>query len=73
MSFFNEKLSFGLRTGIYICPDCGSELEFEDEEEYDTLVCLNCGYEVSLEDYGATDDEIEERYLTKDEFDARYN
>lgn len=73
MSFFNEKLSFGLRTGIYICPDCGAYLEFEDEENNDTLVCLSCGYEVSLDEYGATEDELEERYLTEDEFNARYN
>jgi len=66
--FHNKVLSFGLETGIYICPDCGKLLEFEDEYR-ETLVCLNCGYEVDIDEYGYTEEELDSLYPREDELD----
>lgn len=35
---------------LYICPECGKEMEFEDEYE-DILVCANCGHSMDLDEY----------------------
>ena len=33
MNFFNSQRIAAMRTGEYICPECGSQLVFEDEWE----------------------------------------
>lgn len=57
MSYFNDKLVEGLFTGNYICNECGSKMEFEDEEVRDVLVCPKCGHSVDLDRYGSEDEE----------------
>ena len=43
MSIFNEKQIKAMTSGRYICSECGSVMEFEDEWE-DTLVCVRTDY-----------------------------
>ena len=50
-----------LKTGIYICPECGEEMAFEDDNK-SILVCEHCGYSMDLEHYGYTDEEYEDLY-----------
>ena len=52
MSIFNEELINSMKTGKYICHECGNLMEFEDEKWRDTLVCPNCGHSVDLFHYG---------------------
>lgn len=52
MSIFNEELIKSMKSGKYICHDCGNLMEFEDEKWRDTLVCPNCGHSVDLDHYG---------------------
>lgn len=47
MSIFNEKQIKAMTSGRYICSECGSVMEFEDEWE-DTLVCPHCGHSIDL-------------------------
>ena len=51
MSIFNEKQIKAMTSGRYICSECGSVMEFEDEWE-DTLVCPHCGHSIDLDEYG---------------------
>ena len=51
MSIFNEEQVKAMMSGRYICSECGSVMEFEDEWE-DTLVCPHCGHSVDLDEYG---------------------
>lgn len=56
MSIFNEKQIKAMTSGRYICSECGSVMEFEDEWE-DTLVCPHCGHSIDLDEYGCEGDE----------------
>lgn len=67
--FFNDKLVEGLKTGIYICPECGEPMIFEDEEICDILVCENCGFSEELEHYGFTEEQYAALYPTKEELE----
>lgn len=67
MSIFNEKLINSMKSGEYICHECGKLMEFEDEWE-ETLVCPHCGHSVDLEEYGCEGDEkYENLYPTREE------
>ena len=46
MSIFNDELINSMKTGEYICHECGNLMEFEDEKWRDTLVCPHCGHSV---------------------------
>ena len=59
MSIFNEKQIKAMTSGRYICSECGSVMEFEDEWE-DTLVCPHCGRSIDL------DERSEERRVGKE-------
>lgn len=72
MSLFSEKWQEALITGEYICDECGSLMEFENENE-DTLVCPSCGYSVDIDRYGFTDEEYESLYPTKEEVEVMMN
>lgn len=52
MGYFNDKLSDALKSGEYVCSQCGALMEFENENE-DILVCAKCGHSVFLDDYGS--------------------
>lgn len=39
------------QTGKYICPECGGDMHFEDENR-DTLICDDCGESMDIDDYG---------------------
>ena len=56
MDFFNQKQLDAMKTGVYICENCGSQMEFEDQWE-DSLVCPNCGNSTDVDHYGFTDEE----------------
>lgn len=66
---FNEKQIEGLRTGKYVCEQCGAKMIFEDEKERDVLVCTNseCSYSTDLDHYGFTDEEYEAQYPSKED------
>ena len=67
MSIFNKNLIKAMMSGDYICSECGSEMEFEDEHE-DILICAKCGHSVDLDDYGCEgDEEYENLYPTREE------
>lgn len=67
MSFFNKLQIQAFKTGIYVCHECGNQMEFEDEHE-DGLVCPTCGHSVDLDNYGFEGDEnYENLYPTEDE------
>lgn len=57
MDFFNQKQLDAMKTGVYICENCGSQMEFEDQWE-DSLVCPNCGNSTDVDHYGFTDEEV---------------
>jgi DNA-directed RNA polymerase subunit M/transcription elongation factor TFIIS len=67
MSLFNEKQIHGMMTGEYPCPECGTLMIWEDEDE-SILVCEACGYSVDSDRYGFTDEEYEALYLTPEQF-----
>lgn len=67
MGFFNDLLKRGLETGRYICPECGEDMVFEDEEFRDTLVCEHCGHSMDLDHYGFTNEEYDDLYPAEDE------
>ena len=69
MSIFNDKLREALFSGIFECPKCGELMVFADEWEY-YLECPNCGYDCALEEYGMTDDEIEDFRLYGPDLDS---
>ena len=48
----NDKLKEALRTGKYLCPECGNLMVFEDEKWKDSLICEECGYGCSTLEYG---------------------
>ena len=56
MGFFNDKLTDALFSGRYVCNECGSTMEFEDEWK-DVLVCPECGHSVDLDYYGSENEE----------------
>ena len=63
MSIFNEKQIKAMTSGRYICSECGSVMEFEDEWE-DTLVC----HSIDLDEYGCEGDEkYENVYPTRED------
>jgi transcription initiation factor IIE alpha subunit len=66
MEFFNKKQLEAMKTGVYICENCGSQMEFEDQWE-DSLVCLNCGNSTDVDHYGFTDEEYDALYPTYEE------
>lgn len=67
MSIFNEKQVEAMFSRNYICNECGTKMEFEDEWE-DTLVCPECGHSIDPEHYGfENDEEYEAQYPTKEE------
>ena len=67
MSIFNEKQIKAMKSGRYICSECGSVMEFEDEWE-DTLVCPHCGHSIDLDEYGCEGDEkYENVYPTRED------
>lgn len=73
MSFFNEAMVNALLSGRYICSQCGSKMEFEDEYE-DTLICSKCGHSVDLDRYGSENDEdYDALYPTKEEVIGDYD
>lgn len=63
---FNEEMITAFKTGVYICPECYGQMEFETEDE-DILVCPNCGYSMDLDHYGFTDEEYADLYPTEDQ------
>lgn len=56
MSIFNNKQILAMFTHTWICPDCGAEMYFEDENE-DVLICPNCLLTMGLDRYGFDSDE----------------
>jgi len=68
MSLFSEIMNKIASNG-YICPECGAEMEFADD---DVLVCPTCNYSCDKDDY--TDVKLEEEgfYDNEDE-DPDYN
>lgn len=52
--WFNDKRIEAMHTGIYECPECGQDMEFEDPGET-ILVCPRCGNSMLLEEYGEDD------------------
>ena len=66
MEFFNKKQLDAMKTGVYICENCGSQMEFEDQWE-DSLVCPNCGNSTDVDHYGFTDEEYDALYPTYEE------
>lgn len=71
MGFFSDKHIIAMRTGIYPCDKCDGTMVFEDESE-ETLICTKCGYEVYIDDYGFTEEELENRYPTREEVTGEY-
>lgn len=71
MSFFNERQIEGFLLGKYVCDECGSQMEFENEAE-DVLVCPECGNSMDIDRYGfSSDEEYESLYpLIEDEDDS---
>ncbi len=68
MGFFNDELSKALRTGNYICSECGGKMIFENEATEDVLICPACGHSVDLEFYGIENEEAYDAlYPTKEE------
>lgn len=67
MGFFNKKRAKAMLTREYVCPECGSCMEFENEME-DTLVCNHCGHSMDSDMYGFENGEtFEDLYPTKEE------
>jgi DNA-directed RNA polymerase subunit M/transcription elongation factor TFIIS len=67
-SFFNEKQIEAFTTGQYWCKECGSLMEFEDEDNHDILICPSCGAETDVDHYGFdSDEEYEALYPTREE------
>lgn len=66
MSLFNDKQREAMRTGVYLCEECGKPMVWETENE-DILVCPYCGYSVDSDRYGYTDEEYEALFPTKEE------
>lgn len=56
---FNDKRVEALETGIYICPKCGEQMVWEDEEMGD-LVCEHCGESMNIDRYGLSQEEIDD-------------
>lgn len=72
MSLFNDAMIEAMRTGKYICSQCGSLMEFEDPKWRDTLICPKCGHNIDLDYYGCEDDEdYDALYPTKEEVVGR--
>lgn len=71
MDIFNSERIKAMQTGKYVCPFCGSSMEFEDDWET-VLVCPDCGESIELDRYGFTDDEYENLYPTEDELTYWY-
>lgn len=68
MSTFNEAQIDAMFDQKWICPQCGSDMEFEDENE-DILVCPNCSYDVCVEKYGLSEEEYDKLYPSKEDVD----
>ena len=69
MSFFNKAQRVALLTGNYICSQCGTKMEFEDEYE-DILICPICNHSIDGDQYGFENDEAYEAlYPTREEID----
>lgn len=68
MSFFNKSRIAAMLTQSYSCPECGEEMEWEDDME-DSLICPNCGYSMDPDDYGDDDEDYDGEYPTKEEFE----
>lgn len=67
MSFFNPARIAAMLTGVYICPECGATMKWEDEWE-DTLVCPKCGNSMDSDRYGfASEEEYQAQYQSKDD------
>ena len=66
-SFFNDKQIEAFTTGKYYCKECGSMMEFEDEDDHDVLICPSCGAETDVDHYGFTDEEYDALYPTMEE------
>lgn len=67
MSIFNEKQIKAMTSGRYICSECGSVMEFEDEWE-DTLVCPHCGHShTHLNQCCEGDEKYENVYPTRED------
>ena len=66
MTIFSDAQIKAFETGIYVCPECGKQMEFEDENE-SVLVCAHFGNSMDLDHYGFTDDEYAELYPTEEE------
>jgi DNA-directed RNA polymerase subunit M/transcription elongation factor TFIIS len=68
---FNGKQIEAMLTQRWICPCCGAEMIFEDDNE-DILVCLSCGNSIDLDRYGYdSDEEYEKAYPSFKEVLAR--
>lgn len=65
MGFFTDEQLKALKTGIYICSKCGAQMEFEDEETEEVLICPACGHEVDIDRYSLEDDEAYEDWLSQ--------
>jgi transcription initiation factor IIE alpha subunit len=57
----NEALRKAFETGIYICPECGGQMEFENDLQL-TLICTVCNHDMDYDHYGLTDEEYEDLY-----------
>lgn len=68
MSFFNDAQIRGMKTGEYPCEECGSLMDFEDEQR-ETLICPKCGRSVSFDEYGFTEEEYAALFPTKEELE----
>ena len=64
--FFSDAYLKAMKTGKYICPECGHKMRWEDEWE-DTLVCDKCGFSEEGDHYGYTDEEYEALFPTKEQ------
>jgi Zn ribbon nucleic-acid-binding protein len=66
MGFFNGKHFLAMLTGEYPCPECGTNMFWEDDSE-EVLICPSCGHEETSDHYGFTDEEYDNLYPTKEE------
>lgn len=57
---YSELFKKAMHTGVYECQQCGKTMEFTNFFK-DYLYCPACGFEISLEMYGFTEDEYEEK------------
>ena len=66
MSLFSFGQILGMFGGKHTCPQCGAQMEWENDNE-ETLVCPQCGNSIDSDHYGFTDEEYDSLYPSKEE------